>query len=78
MRCNKPLPKRSDKARVAAFSALKAYFTLVNPNMSDDALINSILDTLETVEIKISGVRGRDRIAAKEMKDVWDLFFPRQ
>ena len=73
----KKLEIKKNKARVAAFSALKAYFTLVNPEVTDD-IINSVLDTLETVEVKINGARGRDRIAAKEMKGVWDLFFPRQ
>ena len=65
------------KARAHAFHSLKNYFSLVNPDITEE-IINSVLDTLESVEIKISGVRDkRDGITAKEMKDIWDLYFPR-
>jgi hypothetical protein len=49
---------KKNKARTAAFKALKAYYAFANPDVTDE-IINSILDTLESVEIKINGVRGK-------------------
>ena len=53
----KELAEKIGKARVAAHKAMMSYFALVNPDITDD-IIASVLDTLETVEIKINGVRG--------------------
>lgn len=53
----KKLAEKKSKMRIAAFQSLKDYFALANPDVTED-IINSVLDTLETVEIKINGVRG--------------------
>lgn len=73
------------KARSAAFKALKSYFTLVNPDVTED-IINSVLDTLETVEIKINGARGKRKdcgileqtidLTDEEWKEIWNTVFP--
>lgn len=52
------LADKKNKARTAAFKTLKSYFALVNPDVTED-IINSVLDTLESVEIKINGVRDK-------------------
>lgn len=57
----KELAEKIAKARTSAFKSLKNYFSLVNPSV-DDNIINSILDTLETVEITINGVRGKTQM----------------
>ena len=62
--------EKKDKARTAAFKALKSYYALVNPDVTDE-IINSILDTLESVEIKINGVRGKSR---GDLYDIFGLF----
>ena len=83
----KELTAEKDKARTAAFKALKDYFALVNPDVTED-IINSVLDTLETVEIKINGVRGKRAntvcggsiesvpLTDEEWKEIWNTFFP--
>ena len=76
------------KARSAAFHSLKSYFALVNPDITEE-IINSVLDTLESVEIKINGARGelKDYAACggsiesvpltdEERKESWYTVFP--
>ena len=63
---------KKDKARATASKALKDYFALVNPEITEEA-INSILDTLESVEIKVNDVKGK---YDEEWKEVWNLLFP--
>ena len=57
----KELANRINDARKFAVAALKDYFALVNPSVTED-VINSVLDTLETVEIKVNGVRGKNNM----------------
>lgn len=81
----KELDNEKNKARVAAFLALKDYFALINEDIDDD-IINSILDTLEKVEIKVNGIRGKRKdyvtrdgsldITDEEWKAIWNTFFP--
>ena len=81
----KELDNKRNKARVAAFLALKDYFALVNEDIDED-IINSILDTLEKVEIKVNGIRGKRKdyvtrdgsldITDEEWKAIWNTFFP--
>ena len=83
----KELDNKKNKARVAAFLALKDYFALVNKDIDED-IINSVLDTLETVEIKINGVRGKRAntvcggsiesvpLTDEEWKEIWNTVFP--
>ena len=66
----KELDNEKNKARVAAFLALKDYFALVNHDITED-IINSVLDTLESVEIKVNGVRGKSR---GDLYDIFGLF----
>ena len=54
----KELADKIGKARVAAHKAMMSYFTLVNPDVTDD-IVASVLDTLETVEVRINGARGK-------------------
>lgn len=54
----KELADKINKAKSTAFTALKSYFALVNPSV-DDKIINSVLDTLETVEIRVNGARDK-------------------
>ena len=58
----KELAEKIAKARAHAFQVLKTYFSLVNPDITED-IINSVLDTLESVEVKINGVRGKGNIS---------------
>ena len=81
----KELANKINKARSAASKALKDYFALVNPDVTEE-VIASILDTLETVEIKINGVRGKCRDAStresrvyftdEEVEKIWNTLFP--
>lgn len=64
------LANKKLKARTAAFTALKSYFALANPDVDDD-MINSVLDTLETVEIKVNGVKCNSR---GDLYDIFGLF----
>ena len=68
----KELANKINKARSAASKALKDYFALANPDITEE-IINSILDTLELVEIKVNDVRGK---YDEEWKEVWNLLFP--
>ena len=54
----KELAEKIKKARPHAIQVLMNYFSLVNPDITED-IITSVLDTLETVEIKVNGVRGK-------------------
>ena len=54
----KELANRINEARKFSVAALKDYFALVNPSVTKD-IINSVLDSLETIEIKVNGVRGK-------------------
>ena len=56
---------KATKARITASKALKDYFALVNPNVTE-GIINSVLDTLETLEVKVN---GRGTICTRE-KDI--------
>ena len=78
----KELANRINDARKFAVAALKDYFALVNPDV-DDKIINSVLDTLETVEVKINGVRGKcanrdDKVyfTDEEVEKIWNTLFP--
>jgi uncharacterized protein YcaQ len=81
----KELDNKKNKARVAAFLALKDYFALVNEDIDED-IINSILDTLEKVEIKVNGIRGKRKdyvtrdgsldITDEEWREIWNTVFP--
>ena len=62
--------EKKDKARTAAFNALKTYFALVNRDVTED-VINSVLNTLETIEIKVHDVRGKSR---GDLYDIFGLF----
>lgn len=62
------LANKKLKARTAAFNTLKSYFALVNPDV-DDNIINSILDTFETVEIKVNGVKGKSNMPGSILFD---------
>ena len=62
----KELADKINKTRSAAFKALKDYLTLVNPDITED-IINSVLDTLESVKIKVND---------EEWKVIWNTFFP--
>ena len=66
----KELADKINKARSVAFEALKIYFALVNPDITEE-IINSVLDTLESVDIKINGVRGKSR---GDLYDIFGLF----
>jgi len=66
----KELAEKIAKAREHAFQVLKRYFSLVNPSV-DDNIINSVLDTLETVEIKVNGIRGKTQMPGS----ILDEFF---
>lgn len=68
----KELADKINKARSAALKALKDYFALVNPDITEE-IINSILDTLESVEIKVNDVKGK---YDEEWKEVWNFLFP--
>ena len=67
------------KARSAAFHSLKSYFALVNPDITEE-IINSVLDTLESVEIKINGVRGKGDnkvyFTDEEIEGIWNALCP--
>ena len=54
----KELADKIGKARVAAHKAMMSYFALVNKDVTDD-IVASVLDTLETVEVKINGARDK-------------------
>lgn len=83
----KELGEKILKARAHAFHSLKNYFALVNPDITEE-IINSVLDTLESVEIKISGVRGKRAntvcggsiesvpLTDEEWKEIWNTLFP--
>lgn len=75
----KELAEKITKARAHAVQVLKTYFTLVNPDITEE-IINSVLDTLESVEIKINGVRGKcdNKVyfTDGEIKEIWDTLFP--
>ena len=74
----KELANKINKARSAASKALKDYFALVNPDVTEE-IIASILDTLETVEIRINGVAARDGkvfFTDEEMEKIWNTLFP--
>ena len=60
---------KSAKARIAAVKALKDYFTLVNPNVTE-SIINSVLNSLETLEIKINGRSTIDTRKKDEFPDI--------
>ena len=53
--------EKKNKARTAAFKALKDYFALANSDITED-IINSVLDTLESVEIKDNCVMGKNNM----------------
>lgn len=69
----KELTNRINDARKFAVAALKDYFALVNPDVTED-IINSILDTLESVEIKVNDVKGK--YDDEDWKKVWNFLFP--
>lgn len=81
----KELADKIIKARASAFKSLKTYFALVNPDITEE-IINSVLDTLESVEVKINGVRGKradcgicdDKVffTDEEMEKIWNTLFP--
>lgn len=81
----KELANRINDARKLAVAALKDYFALVNPDVTAD-IINSVLDTLETIEVKINGVRGKHKdcgacdgivnLTNEEWKQIWNTIFP--
>lgn len=58
------------KARDAAFKAIKAYVTLVNPNLSD-AFISSALDVCKSFRVVTSS-----DAQTLEWKEIWNTFFP--
>ena len=65
----KELADKVNKARTAAFKALKSYYALVNPDVTED-VINFVLDTLGIVEFEvneINGIRGKGDIAATQI-----------
>ena len=80
--------EKINKARSTASKALKDYFALVNPNVTDN-VINFVLDTLGTVEIEvneINGIRGKRAngrileqtidLTDEEWKTIWNTVFP--
>ena len=81
----KELADKINKARSTASKALKDYFALVNPDVTEE-VISSILDTLESVEIKINGIRGKRNdggfleqtvdLTDEEWKKIWNTVFP--
>ena len=74
----KELADKIGKARVAAHKAMMAYFALVNPDITND-IVASILDTLESVEVRINGVAVRDGkvfFTDEEMEKIWNTLFP--
>ena len=66
----KELANRISEARKFAVAALKDYFALVNPSVTKD-IINSVLDSLETVEIKVNGVRGKGNMPGAMLFDIF-------
>ena len=44
------LAEKRNKARIAAFKALKSYLALVNPDVTED-IINSVLSSLESAKV---------------------------
>ena len=62
------LTNKKLKARTAAFAAMKAYFALANKDINDE-IINSVLDTLESLEITFNNVRDK-----KSRGDLYDIF----
>ena len=81
----KELANRINDARKFAIAALKDYFALVNPNVTEN-VINFVLDTLGTVEIEVNEIRGsRDGngffeqtidLTDEEWKRIWNTVFP--
>ena len=75
----KDLAEKINKARASAFKALKSYFALVNPDITED-IINSVLDTLESVKIQINNIGDRrdDEIyfTDAEIERIWNIWFP--
>lgn len=81
----KELAEKIKKARPHAIQVLKNYFAFVNPDVTED-IIASVLDTLESVEIKVNGVRGKRvdsgvleqtiDLTDEEWKEVWNTVFP--
>ena len=65
--------EKKEKMRIAALEALKSYFAFVNPDITED-IINSILDTLESVEIKVNIAKGK--YDDEDWKKVWNFLFP--
>jgi hypothetical protein len=64
------LAEKIKKARQHAVAALKDYFTLVNPDVTED-IIHSVLDTLETLKISVNGTSVRSR---GDLYDIFELF----
>ena len=83
----KELAEKIAKARPHAVQILKTYFSLVNPDITEE-IINSVLDTLESVEIKINGARGKRAntvcggsiegvpLTDEDWKEIWNTLFP--
>ena len=62
--------KKVDTARKQAVAALLDYFSLVNPNVTEQ-MITSVLDTLESVKIKT----GKSIYPSSSLRDLIDLLF---
>jgi len=81
----KELAEKKEKGRAHAVQVLKTYFTLANPDVTED-IINAVLDTLESLKITIKDVRGKRKdsvvlddianITDEEWKAIWNTFFP--
>lgn len=81
----KELANRINEARKFAVAALKDYFALVNPSVTED-VINFVLDTLGTVEVEVDGVKKKFSgsgmfeqtidLTDKEWKEIWNTLFP--
>ena len=81
----KELANRINDARKFAVAALKDYFALVNPNITED-VIRFVLYTLGTVEVKVDGVKKKINgsgffeqsidLTDEEWKRIWNTLFP--
>lgn len=88
----KELAEKIEKGKAHAVQVLKTYFSLVNPDVTEDA-INFALDalaTLKNVEIKVDSARGKSRrdyaacdgsietvpLTDEEWKEIWNTLFP--
>ena len=66
----KEFAEKKEKGRAHAVQVLKTYFSLVNPDVTED-IINSVLDTLETLKVSVSGTSVRIR---GDLYDIFELF----